>query len=356
MAKLMEAEKERWLRLEDHLRKRVVGQEEALNTVAKAVRRSRAGVQDPNRPIASFLMLGPTGVGKTELAKALAEFLFDDERSLVRIDMSEFMEKHSVARLTGAPPGYVGYDEGGVLTNKVRRRPYSVVLFDEVEKAHPDVFNLFLQVLDDGRLTDGQGRTTHFYNTVILLTSNLGADRIEPAETEEEVQRMRQTIMEVVRGFFRPEFLNRLDDILIFRPLTPEVMTPIVDIQLKRLGKLLDDRNITLEVSDDAKAFLAQEGFNPLYGARPLKRAIQTKLQDPMAEILIAKGMEEGGSMRVTFDEEALRIRALAYGENVDEEGSGQPSEKKPDFHEGPLDSQEQPSDSQEGTDDPEES
>ncbi|EFI34717.1 ATPase AAA-2 domain protein [Desulfonatronospira thiodismutans ASO3-1] len=309
VSKLMEEEKERWLQLEDYLRKRVVGQDQVLETISKAVRRSRAGVQDPNRPLGSFLMLGPTGVGKTEMAKALAEFLFDDERSLVRIDMSEFMEKHSVARLTGAPPGYVGYEEGGVLTNKIRRRPYSVVLFDEVEKAHPDAFNLFLQVLDDGRLTDGQGRTTHFYNTVILMTSNLGAETIEPAETEEEVQKMRSTLMDVVRGFFRPEFLNRLDDILICNPLTPEVMPPIVDIQLKRLNKLLADRGIEMDISDEAKHLLAQDGFNPLYGARPLKRAIQTSLQDPLAEMLIKEGMDEGGSINVDVEDGRLTIR-----------------------------------------------
>ena len=322
VAKMMEGEKDRWLRLETHLRKRVAGQEEALGTVARAVRRSRAGVQDPNRPVASFLMLGPTGVGKTELAKALAEFLFDDEKSLIRIDMSEFMEKHSVARLTGAPPGYVGYDEGGVLTNKVRRKPYSVVLFDEVEKAHPDVFNIFLQVFDDGRLTDGQGRTTHFYDTVLLMTSNLGADRIEAVETEEELLRMKRAIMEVVQGFFRPEFLNRLDDIIIFHPLTPEIMNPIVDIQLVRLSKLLEDRKIHLEVNAGARAFLAQEGYNPLYGARPLKRVIQTRLQDPLAEMLIKEGMEEGGRILVSLQEEGLCITPVPEGEPYPEEDS----------------------------------
>ncbi|MDY0164244.1 ATP-dependent Clp protease ATP-binding subunit [Desulfobotulus sp.] len=322
VAKMMEGEKDRWLRLETHLRKRVAGQEEALGTVARAVRRSRAGVQDPNRPVASFLMLGPTGVGKTELAKALAEFLFDDEKSLIRIDMSEFMEKHSVARLTGAPPGYVGYDEGGVLTNKVRRKPYSVVLFDEVEKAHPDVFNIFLQVFDDGRLTDGQGRTTHFYDTVLLMTSNLGADRIEAVETEEELLRMKRAIMEVVQGFFRPEFLNRLDDIIIFHPLTPEIMNPIVDIQLMRLSKLLEDRKIHLEVNAGARAFLAQEGYNPLYGARPLKRVIQTRLQDPLAEMLIKEGMEEGGRILVSLQEEGLCITPVPEGEPYPEEDS----------------------------------
>ncbi|TYT73916.1 ATP-dependent Clp protease ATP-binding subunit [Desulfobotulus mexicanus] len=328
VSKMMEGEKDRWLKLESHLRRRVAGQDEALGTVARAVRRSRAGVQDPNRPVASFLMLGPTGVGKTELAKALAEFLFDDEKSLIRIDMSEFMEKHSVARLTGAPPGYVGYDEGGVLTNKVKRKPYSVVLFDEVEKAHPDVYNIFLQVFDDGRLTDGQGRTTHFYDTVLLMTSNLGADRIEAAETEEDVLKMKQAIMEVVQGFFRPEFLNRLDDIIIFRPLTPEVMNPIVDIQLMRLSKLLEDKKIHLEVDAEAREFLAAEGYNPLYGARPLKRVIQTRLQDPLAEMLIEDGMEEGGQLLVSVRDNTLNIsRAGEDGRPLFPEGEQEGSE-----------------------------
>jgi ATP-dependent Clp protease ATP-binding subunit ClpB len=294
VSRMLGSERERLLNLEDQLRRRVVGQEEALNTVAKAVRRARAGVQDPNRPIASFLMLGPTGVGKTELGKALAEFLFDDERALVRIDMSEFMEKHSVARLTGAPPGYVGYEEGGVLTNKVHRKPYSVILFDEVEKAHPDVFNLFLQVLDDGRLTDSHGTTVNFANTIILMTSNLGSDRIEPVETEEDRHRMNRAIMEVVRGHFRPEFLNRLDDILVFNQLTLEAMLPIVEIQLRRVQRLLSDKKIDLVVSEGARAFLAEQGFNPLYGARPLKRVIQTRLQDPLAEKIIAGEVQDG--------------------------------------------------------------
>jgi ATP-dependent Clp protease ATP-binding subunit ClpB len=245
-------------------------------------------------------MLGPSGVGKTELAKALAEFMFDDERALIRIDMSEFMEKHSVARLVGAPPGYVGYEEGGVLTNSVRRKPYSVVLFDEVEKGHPDVFNLFLQLLDDGRLTDSQGRTVNYTNTIILMTSNLGAEHIEPAETEEETQQMIQGIMQAVRGHFRPEFLNRLDDILVFRQLSPEVMPTIVDIQLKRLRELLLERQIQLEVKEEAKTLLAEEGFNPLYGARPLKRVIQARLQDPMAEEIISGALQEEQTVVVT--------------------------------------------------------
>jgi len=318
VAKMMGSEREKLLGLEEQLRKRVVGQDEALATISKAVRRARAGVQDPNRPIGSFLMLGPTGVGKTELAKTLAQFMFDDDRNLVRIDMSEFMEKHSVARLTGAPPGYVGYEEGGVLTNKVRRKPYSVILLDEVEKAHQDVFNLFLQVLDDGRLTDGQGNTVNFTNTIILMTSNLGAERIEPVETEEERQEMNHAIMDAVRAHFRPEFLNRLDDILIFNQLTAEAMIPIVEIQLNRLRSLVADRDITLDVSDDAKILLAEAGFNPVYGARPLKRVIQTKVQDPLAEDIIAGRIEDGRTVAITVRDGVLDIR------DAEDEASGQ--------------------------------
>ncbi len=320
VSKMLGSEKEKLLGLEDHLRKRVVGQDEALTTVSKAVRRARAGVQDPNRPIASFLMLGPTGTGKTELGKTLAEFMFDDDRNIVRIDMSEFMEKHSVARLTGAPPGYVGYEEGGVLTNKVRRKPYSVILLDEVEKAHPDVFNLFLQVLDDGRLTDGQGNTVNFTNTIILMTSNLGAEKIEPYETDEERRAMNQAIMEAVRGHFRPEFLNRLDDILIFNQLTATAMIPIVEIQLKRLQGLVADRNIRIDVSEEAKALLAEAGFNPLYGARPLKRVIQTRVQDPMAEAFLAGKIGEGRDVAITVRDGNLDIRDA---EEVPEQAEG---------------------------------
>ncbi|GMV40077.1 MAG: chaperone protein ClpB [Myxococcales bacterium] len=312
VTKMVGSEREKLLHLEDHLRRRVCGQEHALEVVAKAVRRARAGVQNPSRPLASFLMLGPTGVGKTELGKALAEFLFDDERALVRIDMSEYMEKHSAALLTGAPPGYVGYEEGGVLTNKVRRKPYSVLLFDEVEKGHPDVFNLFLQLLDDGRLTDSQGNTVNFANTIVLLTSNLGAEHIRPVETEEEHRDMVAKIMEAVRARFRPEFLNRLDDTLIFRQLTLEVMKPIVDIQLSRLAKLLVDRGITLDVTEAGRMRLAALGYNPLYGARPLQRVLQQRLQDPLAELMIAGKIPDGAEVLVDAEEDELIIDVTA--------------------------------------------
>ncbi len=308
VSKMMGSEKDRLLNLEDHLRKRVVGQEDALTVISKAIRRSRAGVQSPNRPIASFLMLGPTGVGKTEVSKALAEFMFDDENALTRIDMSEFMEKHSVARLVGAPPGYVGYEEGGVLTNSVRRKPYSVILFDEVEKGHADVFNLFLQLLDDGRLTDSQGQTVNFSNTVVLMTSNLGAENIQPTETEEEIQQMNAGIMEAVRAHFRPEFLNRLDDILVFKQLTLEGMKPIAEIQLNRLAKLLEEKEIKLQLKDGAKTLLAELGFNPLMGARPLNRVIQTRLQDPLAEDIIASKIKPGDTVYVSAAGDELII------------------------------------------------
>ncbi len=300
VTKMLDSEQQRLLQLESHLTKRVVGQEEAVSSVSKAIRRARTNIQDANRPLGSFLMLGPTGVGKTELAKTLAQFLFNDDLAMIRIDMSEYMEKHSVARLTGSPPGYVGHEEGGVLTNQVRIKPYSVILLDEVEKAHPDVFNIFLQVLDEGRLTDSQGQLVNFTNTLILMTSNLASEYIEPVETEQEQQRMHSQIMEIVRGHFRPEFLNRLDDILIFRQLTLEAMRPITDIQIGRLAKCLEERNIQLEVSDEAINNLAQLGYNPLYGARPLKRVIQSKLQDPLAELLLTCGVKDG--QRVLVD------------------------------------------------------
>ncbi|HEX9836383.1 MAG TPA: ATP-dependent chaperone ClpB, partial [Alphaproteobacteria bacterium] len=285
--KMLEGERDKLLRMEDAIGARVVGQSEAVVAVANAVRRARAGLQDPNRPIGSFLFLGPTGVGKTELTRALAGFLFDDDNAMIRIDMSEYMEKHAVARLIGAPPGYVGYEEGGALTEAVRRRPYQVILFDEVEKAHPDVFNVLLQVLDDGRLTDGQGRTVDFRNTLIVLTSNLGSDVLAALPRPEDTAKARDEVMRIVRGAFRPEFLNRLDEIILFHRLTRENMKGIVEIQLKRLEKMLADRHIALEIDDAAKAWLADAGYDPVYGARPLKRVIQRSLQNPLATMLL---------------------------------------------------------------------
>ncbi|MFT9100139.1 MAG: ATP-dependent chaperone ClpB [Zymomonas mobilis subsp. pomaceae] len=297
--KMLEGEREKLVHMEDILGKRVIGQAEAVKAVSRAVRRSRAGLQDPNRPMGSFLFLGPTGVGKTELTKALASFLFDDDRAMVRIDMSEFMEKHAVARLIGAPPGYVGYEEGGVLTEAVRRRPYQVILFDEVEKAHQDVFNILLQVLDDGRLTDGQGRTVDFSNTLIVLTSNLGAQYLANLSDDESVESVEPKVMEVVRAHFRPEFLNRLDEIILFHRLGQEHMGPIVDIQVNRLCKLLADRKINLELSDKARAWLGRVGYDPVYGARPLRRAVQRYLQDPLAEELLKGEIHDGQTVKV---------------------------------------------------------
>ena len=306
--KMLEGERAKLLRMEDQLHKRVIGQDEALRAVANAVRRARAGLQDPNRPIGSFLFLGPTGVGKTELTKALAEFLFDDERAMVRIDMSEFMEKHSVSRLIGAPPGYVGYDEGGVLTEAVRRRPYQVILFDEVEKAHEDVFNILLQVLDDGRLTDGQGRTVDFKNTIIVLTSNLGSE-ILAAQPEGEATTMVQgQVMRIVRAHFRPEFLNRLDEIILFRRLQRSDMAAIVEIQLAHLRKLLADRKIGLELDRSALEWLASEGYDSTYGARPLKRVIQRGLQNTLAGLILEGSVKEGETVHVSAGAEGLRI------------------------------------------------
>ncbi|NQX94974.1 MAG: AAA family ATPase, partial [Erythrobacter sp.] len=299
--KMMEGEREKLLDMENILGKRVIGQKDAIEAVSKAVRRARAGLQDPGRPLGSFLFLGPTGVGKTELTKALAGFLFDDDQAMVRIDMSEFMEKHSVARLIGAPPGYVGYDEGGVLTESVRRRPYQVVLFDEVEKAHTDVFNVLLQVLDDGRLTDGQGRVVDFSNTLIILTSNLGSQHLSNLPDDGKVADVEEQVMDVVRGHFRPEFLNRLDEIIMFHRLAMEHMAPIVAIQVRRVQKLLDDRKITLELSDAALRWLGRVGYDPVYGARPLKRAVQRYLQDPLAEKLLEGSVLDGST--VTIDE-----------------------------------------------------
>ena len=285
--RMMEGERDKLLRMEEVIGKRVIGQADAVRAVSTAVRRARAGLQDPNRPLGSFLFLGPTGVGKTELTKALAEFLFDDANAMVRIDMSEFMEKHAVARLIGAPPGYVGYEEGGVLTEAVRRRPYQVVLFDEVEKAHGDVFNVLLQVLDDGRLTDGQGRTVDFSNTIIILTSNLGSQFLANMADDAAVESVEPQVMEVVRAHFRPEFLNRLDEIILFHRLGQAHMGPIVDIQVARVGKLLADRKVSLELTDAARAWLGRVGYDPVYGARPLKRAVQRYLQDPLADLIL---------------------------------------------------------------------
>ncbi|PPC90606.1 MAG: ATP-dependent chaperone ClpB, partial [Methylocystis sp.] len=285
--KMLEGEREKLLHMEDELAKRVVGQHDAVVAVSTAVRRARAGLQDPNRPIGSFIFLGPTGVGKTELTKALAAFLFDDETAMVRLDMSEYMEKHSVARLIGAPPGYVGYEEGGALTEAVRRRPYQVVLFDEIEKAHPDVFNVLLQVLDDGRLTDGQGRTVDFKNTLIIMTSNLGSEFLVMQKEGEDSSAVHSEVMQVVRAHFRPEFLNRVDEIILFNRLRREDMGAIVDIQVKRLQKLLEDRKITLRLDAKARDWLAAKGYDPTYGARPLKRVMQKELQDTLAERLL---------------------------------------------------------------------
>lgn len=303
VSKLLEGEVEKLIKMEERLHQRVIGQDEAVQAVADAVRRARAGLQDPNRPLGSFLFLGPTGVGKTELARALAEFLFDDEQSLIRIDMSEYQEKHTVARLIGAPPGYVGYEEGGQLTEAVRRRPYSVVLFDEIEKAHTDVFNVLLQILDDGRLTDGQGRVVNFKNTVIIMTSNIASPAIQELTRQGANQEvMRTAVMEELRGVFRPEFLNRIDDIIVFRPLSREQIGQIVEIQLGRLRKLLADRKINLELTPKARETVAAEGYDPVYGARPLKRAIQQRLQNPLAAKLLLGEFREGDTVVVDVD------------------------------------------------------
>ena len=297
--RMLEGERDKLLRMEEALAKRVVGQREAVEAVSTAVRRARAGLQDPNRPIGSFIFLGPTGVGKTELTKALAAFLFDDESALVRIDMSEYMEKHSVARLIGAPPGYVGYEEGGALTEAVRRRPYQVVLFDEIEKAHPDVFNVLLQVLDDGRLTDGQGRTVDFKNTLIIMTSNIGSEFLVNQKEGEDVEAVRPYVMAEMKTKFRPEFLNRIDEIILFHRLKREQMATIVDIQIGRLQKLLADRKLKIELDDKARTWLANKGYDPAYGARPLKRVIQKSVQDPLAEQILAGKIKDGQTVRL---------------------------------------------------------
>lgn len=308
--RMLEGERDKLLKMESILSAQVIGQAAAVKAVSSAVRRARAGLQDPNRPLGSFLFLGPTGVGKTELTKALAQFLFDDPRAMVRLDMSEFMEKHSVARLIGAPPGYVGYEEGGVLTEAVRRRPYQVVLFDEVEKAHGDVFNVLLQVLDDGRLTDGQGRTVDFTNTLIILTSNLGSQYIAALPDGAPVSEAEAGVMEVVRGHFRPEFLNRLDEIVLFQRLGQEAMAPIVDIQVTRVQALLKDRKVTLDLTDAARRWLARVGYDPVYGARPLKRTVQKHLQDPLAEMILAGSVPDGSTVNVDEGDGKLALVA----------------------------------------------
>jgi ATP-dependent Clp protease ATP-binding subunit ClpB len=310
--KMLEGERDKLLRMEDEIARRVVGQAEAVHAVSTAVRRARAGLQDPNRPIGSFMFLGPTGVGKTELTRALAEFLFDDETAMVRLDMSEYMEKHSVARMIGAPPGYVGYEEGGALTEAVRRRPYQVILFDEIEKAHPDVFNVLLQVLDDGRLTDGHGRTVDFRNTIVIMTSNLGAEYLNSLGEKETVDAVRDKVMGVVRANFRPEFLNRVDEIILFQRLKREQMEAIVDIQLTRLARLLADRKIRLELDESARKWLADKGYDPAYGARPLKRVIQKFVQDPLAEKILAGKVADGEVVHVTAGTDRLLFQPKA--------------------------------------------
>jgi len=305
---MLEGEREKLLRMEDGLHKRVIGQDAAVKAVANAVRRARAGLNDENRPLGSFLFLGPTGVGKTELTKAVAEFLFDDDNAMVRIDMSEFMEKHAVARLIGAPPGYVGYDEGGVLTEAVRRRPYQVILFDEVEKAHPDVFNVLLQVLDDGVLTDGQGRTVDFKQTLIILTSNLGSQALSQLPEGSDASDAKRDVMDAVRAHFRPEFLNRLDETIIFDRLARKDMDGIVEIQLRGLAKRLAGRDITLNLDANAKTWLADEGYDPVFGARPLKRVIQRALQDQLAEMLLAGDILDGAKIDISAGADGLIV------------------------------------------------
>jgi ATP-dependent Clp protease ATP-binding subunit ClpB len=320
VSKMLEGEVKKLVTMEDRLRQRVVGQDEALQRVANAIRRSRAGLSDPKKPIGSFIFLGPTGVGKTELARALAEFLFDDEHSMVRIDMSEYMEKHAVSRLIGAPPGYVGYEEGGQLTEQVRRRPYAVVLFDEIEKAHPDVFNVLLQMMDDGRLTDGRGRTVDFRNTVIIMTSNIGSAFLqsEGTRSEQEFDEAAKQVMNALHGHFKPEFLNRVDDIIVFRPLGKEQLVKIIELRLEDVRRLLADRKISLELTDAAKDLLFTEGFDPNFGARPLKRAIQKLVQDPLALKILDGEVLHGDHVVVDADKKAGKMM-FAVSERVGE-------------------------------------
>jgi ATP-dependent Clp protease ATP-binding subunit ClpB len=319
VSKLLEGEMEKLVHMEERLHQRVVGQGDALAAVSNAVRRARAGLQDPDRPIGSFIFIGPTGVGKTELARALAEFLFDDERAMVRIDMSEYQEKHTVSRVVGAPPGYIGYDEGGQLTEAIRRRPYSVVLFDEIEKAHSDVFNLLLQILDDGRLTDGHGRTVDFRNSVVIMTSNLGNELwLRNGGVDESVAPTRDSINRVLQAHFRPEFLNRIDEIVVFHPLDKEHLKEIVGIQLQRVEKLLQDRGFSLEVSPQARQYLADVGYDPDYGARPLKRAIQRELQDPLALEVLSGNLKVGDLIQVGVGPDGLNFTPVFEGEVLD--------------------------------------
>jgi ATP-dependent Clp protease ATP-binding subunit ClpB len=306
VSKMLEGEMQKLVTMEENLRKRVIGQDEGLLAVANAVRRARAGLQDPNRPVGSFIFLGPTGVGKTETARALAEFLFDDERALVRLDMSEYMEKHAVARMIGAPPGYIGYEEGGQLTEAVRRRPYSVILFDEIEKAHPDVFNILLQILDDGRLTDSKGRTVDFKNTVLIMTSNLGSREIQSAEGNEA--QAKEAVMQILRDYFKPEFLNRIDDIVVFKQLSRENISQIIDVQLERLRAMLKERGVEIVLDDSAKDLLVKKGYDPTFGARPLKRAIQSLIQNPLAVKLLNGEVSSGQTVRVSADGDALKF------------------------------------------------
>jgi ATP-dependent Clp protease ATP-binding subunit ClpB len=322
--RMLEGERDKLLRMEEAIGKRVIGQEEAVGAVSKAVRRARAGLQDPNRPIGSFIFLGPTGVGKTELTKALAQFLFDDETAMVRIDMSEYMEKHAVSRLIGAPPGYVGYDEGGALTEAVRRRPYQVILFDEIEKAHPDVFNVLLQVLDDGRLTDGQGRTVDFRNTLIIMTSNLGSDYLAELKEGEDIDLVRGRVLDAVKLAFRPEFLNRVDEILLFHRLERKHMGAIVDIQFEQLRKRLKDRDIDLELTASGRDWLANEGYDAAYGARPLRRVIQRAVQDELAEKMLAGEVTDGMAVEITAAADGMHLilTPALVGEIVEADGS----------------------------------
>jgi ATP-dependent Clp protease ATP-binding subunit ClpB len=324
--KMLEGERDKLLKMEIEIARRVVGQSEAVTAVSTAVRRARAGLQDPNRPIGSFMFLGPTGVGKTELTKALAAFLFDDETAMARVDMSEYMEKHSVARLIGAPPGYVGYEEGGALTEAVRRRPYQVVLFDEIEKAHPDVFNVLLQVLDDGRLTDGQGRTVDFRNVLIVMTSNLGSEFLSSQPEGEDVKAVEKDVMAAVRGHFRPEFLNRVDEIILFHRLRREDMGAIVDIQFKRLARLLEDRKIAVELDPKARHWLAERGYDPVYGARPLKRTIQKTVQDPLAQMLLAGEIKDGETVKIGVAHGALTFNGKPAAGSPEETPAAKPA------------------------------